>query len=82
MTEFGASNKKGKDIDGEKSCQPILKQFVTEYLANHAVNENKDDGGFVGATLWATGHDWDNYNLLFGPDTYQFKTFIDGLIEK
>jgi len=82
VTEFGASNKKGKDIDGEKSCQPILKQFVTEYLANHAVNENKDDGGFVGATLWATGHDWDNYNLLFGPDTYQFKTFIDGLIEK
>lgn len=79
VTEFGASNNKEKK--SEESCKPILNEFV-QYLIANAVKENEAAGGFLGATLWATGHDWGDYNLLFGPDTYQFKTFINNTVGK
>ncbi|MCD6025682.1 MAG: putative Cellulase [Solimicrobium sp.] len=75
VTEFGTSR------HAEESCQPILKEFV-QYLTRNAVKESDLEGGFVGATLWATGHDWGDYNLLFSPETYQFKTLMNNAITR
>lgn len=61
VTEFGA----GAD---SATCQTALSQFMN-YLQDNAAN-NKDYG-FVGWTIWSTGHGWGDYNLRVTPDSYQ-----------
>ncbi|ARG97215.1 hypothetical protein B6N58_05815 [Legionella micdadei] len=61
VTEFGA----GRSSD---SCRAPLTHFM-QYLQDNAA---KDKGyGFVGWTIWSTGHGWGNYNLRVLPNSYQ-----------
>jgi len=62
VTEFGS----GTD---QSSCQVALQQFLN-YLKDNAANGGKDYG-FVGWTIWSTGHGWGNYNLRVTPTSYQ-----------
>jgi endoglucanase len=63
VTEFGAGT-------NAQSCEPPLKQFLTFLKNNNAQNH---DSGFVGWTVWSTGHGWGNYNLRVTPNSYQTK---------
>ncbi len=49
------------------TCGPALNQFLA-YMQNNSAN-NKDYG-FVGWTIWSTGHGWGNYNLRVLPNSY------------
>jgi endoglucanase len=60
VTEFGV----GKDAS---TCSPILNQFMN-YLKMHAATKYKY--GFVGWTIWSTGHGWGSYNLRVLPNSY------------
>ncbi len=63
VTEFGTGI-------NAVSCKPPLKQFM-QYLSDNAAR-NKDYG-FIGWTIWSTGHGWGNYNLRVQPTSYQMK---------
>lgn len=69
VTEFGAGR-------NSASCQAPLNQFM-QYLQDNSAN-NKDHG-FVGWTIWSTGHGWGNYNLRVKPDSYQMRVLSDYL---
>ncbi len=60
VTEFGS----GTD---STTCSTALTQFM-DYLKNNTAN-NKDYG-FLGWTIWSTGHGWGNYNLRVTPTSY------------
>lgn len=64
ITEFGA----GRD---SATCAPALNQFL-QYLKNNSANGK--EFGFVGWTIWSTGHGWGDYNLRVIPTSYQFET--------
>lgn len=61
VTEFGA----GTD---SATCTVALNKFLQYLKENSAEGKNY---GFVGWTVWATGHGWGNYNLRVTPDSYQ-----------
>ena len=61
VTEFGA----GTD---SSSCTTPLNQFVQYMKDNTATNK---EYGFLGWTIWSTGHGWGAYNLLVTPTSYQ-----------
>lgn len=61
VTEFGS----GRD---RNSCDPAFTAFLN-YLKDHSA-KNKDDG-FIGWTIWSTGHGWGDYNLRVTPTSYQ-----------
>ena len=63
VTEFGS----GTD---SASCQGALTQFLNYLQDNSAKNK---DYGFVGWTVWSTGHGWGDYNLRVTPTSYQMK---------
>ena len=50
---------------------PILNGFLN-YLKDNAA-KNKDYG-FIGWTIWSSGHGWGDYNLRVTPTSYQMKT--------
>lgn len=60
VTEFGS----GLD---SISCAPALDSFV-KYLADHSAKNNTF--GFVGWTIWSSGHGWGDYNLRVKPTSY------------
>ena len=60
VTEFGA----GTD---SSSCSSALTTFMN-YLSDNAAKDK--DYGFVGWTIWSTGHGWGNYNLRVTPTSY------------
>lgn len=60
VTEFGA----GTDAS---SCTSTLNQFV-QYMKDNAAGQK--NYGFVGWTIWSTGHGWGSYNLLVTPSSY------------
>ncbi|CEK10322.1 glycoside hydrolase family 5 protein [Legionella hackeliae] len=61
VTEFGT----GRDA---KSCTAPLRQFM-QYLQDNSAKGK--DYGFVGWTIWSTGHGWGDYNLRVKPNSYQ-----------
>jgi len=61
VTEFGSGT-------NAQSCEQPLKQFLT-YLKNNSAQTQ--ESGFVGWTIWSTGHGWGNYNLRVTPRSYQ-----------
>lgn len=61
VTEFGS----GSD---HTSCSVALSKFLNYLKDNSAKNT---DSGFVGWTIWSTGHGWGNYNLRVTPTSYQ-----------
>ncbi|MDP3705272.1 MAG: cellulase family glycosylhydrolase [Legionellaceae bacterium] len=63
VTEFGT----GKN---ESSCMTPLTQFM-QYLSDNTA-KNKEYG-FIGWTIWSTGHGWGNYNLRVTPTSYHMK---------
>lgn len=63
ITEFGA----GKNAD---SCATPLTQFL-QYLSDNTAKDK--NYGFIGWTIWSTGHGWGNYNLRVTPTSYQMK---------
>jgi endoglucanase len=60
VTEFGA----GAD---SASCSVAMTKFLN-YLQDNAAKDK--DYGFVGWTIWSTGHGWGNYNLRVTPSSY------------
>lgn len=64
VTEFGA----GKD---SATCSIAMSQFLNYLQTNAAQNKNY---GFIGWTIWSTGHGWGNYNLRVTPGSYQMQT--------
>lgn len=60
VTEFGS----GTDAN---ACQAPLQQFVEYMKTNSATNK---DYGFLGWTIWSTGHGWGGYNLRVTPNSY------------
>lgn len=64
VTEFGV----GQD---QASCTKPLGDFL-QYLKNNAYSTSKGYG-FVGWTVWSTGHGWGNYNLRVVPNDWKDK---------
>lgn len=60
VTEFGTGR-------NASSCREPLSQFMT-YLKEHS--SNKKAYGFLGWTIWSTGHGWGDYNLRVKPTSY------------
>ncbi len=60
VTEFSAGR-------NASSCREPLVKFMTYLKDNAAKNKNH---GFVGWTIWATGHGWGDYNLRVKPTSY------------
>lgn len=69
VTEFGA----GRD---SQSCKEPLKKFMTYLKDNSAKNK---EYGFVGWTVWSTGHGWGDYNLRVTPTSYQMNVLKEYL---
>lgn len=63
VTEFGA----GRD---DKSCTIALTSFMNYLKTNSAKNK---DYGFIGWTVWSSGHGWGDYHLRVTPVSYQAK---------
>lgn len=63
VTEFGA----GTDSE---SCSRALMMFLDYLKANPDKN---NEGGFIGWTIWSTGHGWGDYNFRVTPGSYQMK---------
>lgn len=63
VTEFGGGRDSG-------SCSSALNQFM-QYLQTNSSKNN--DYGFVGWTIWSTGHGWGDYNLRVKPNSYQMQ---------
>ncbi|KTD18893.1 Endoglucanase precursor [Legionella jordanis] len=61
VTEFGS----GKN---QASCSTALRQFLQYLQDNSAQGKNY---GFVGWTIWSTGHGWGDYNLRVKSTSYQ-----------
>jgi len=61
VTEFGV----GKD---QASCSAPLTSFL-DYMKKNAYIEGQ--GGFVGWTVWSTGHGWGEYNLRVIPGDWK-----------
>lgn len=61
VTEFGA----GTDT---QTCTSALTDFMN-YLKENAAKNN--ESGFIGWTVWSTGHGWGEYNLRVTPSSYQ-----------
>lgn len=61
VTEFGVGQ-------NAASCTPALTQFM-DYLKSNASGSN--NYGFVGWTIWSSGHGWGNYNLRVQPNDYR-----------
>lgn len=60
VTDFGVS----KDAS---TCAKPLSQFM-DYMQNNTAGEN--GFGFVGWTLWSSGHAWGKYPFRVTPDSY------------
>ena len=60
VTEFGG----GKD---QESCSASLSTFL-QYLQTNAAKSG--ESGFIGWTIWSTGHGWGDYNLRVTPNSY------------
>lgn len=71
VTEFGA----GRDSN---TCAPALRQFM-QYLKDNALTVDKGYG-FIGWTIWSTGHGWGNYNLRVTPTDYKMQVLKEFLI--
>jgi endoglucanase len=79
VTEFNTP------YDNPASCQTVLSSFV-QYLTDNKASAGT--GGFIGATLWGAGRGWntgasdpaDRYILLVTPDSYQYNTFMQGVV--
>lgn len=70
VTEFGAGQ-------NASNCTAPMQQFA-QYLKDNSAKGK--DYGFVGWTIWATGHGWGGYNLRVKPDSYQWsvlKQFLE-----
>lgn len=63
VTEFGA----GKDSG---TCSTAMTKFLN-YLQDHSA-KNKEYG-FIGWTIWSTGHGWGDYNLRVTPTSYHMQ---------
>jgi endoglucanase len=63
VTEFGG----GKDAG---SCGAAMTRFMDYLKDNSAKNK---DYGFVGWTVWSTGHGWGDYNLRVTPKSYHMQ---------
>ncbi len=63
VTEFGVGQ-------NATSCTPALTQFMDYLKSNTAQNSNY---GFVGWTIWSSGHGWGGYNLRVQPNDYRMK---------
>jgi endoglucanase len=61
VTEFGSGRESA-------SCSTAMTQFM-DYLKNNSL-QNKEYG-FIGWTIWSTGHGWGDYNLRIKPTSYQ-----------
>ncbi|WP_173237970.1 cellulase family glycosylhydrolase [Legionella antarctica] len=61
VTEFGTGN-------NASSCSQPLNEFM-QYMQDNAIKDK--DFGFVGWTIWSTGHGWGGYNFRVKPDSYQ-----------
>lgn len=59
----------------QQSCSKPFSDFLS-YLRTHAYTSEKQYG-FVGWTIWSTGHGWGNYNLRVKPHDWK-----DAIIEK
>lgn len=62
VTEFGVGS-------NQQSCSTPLNAFLT-YLSNNSYSVSKGYG-FVGWTVWSTGHGWGNYNLRVRPNDWK-----------
>ena len=60
VTEFGS----GKD---SQTCSLALTAFM-DYLKTNAAKNG--ESGFIGWTIWSTGHGWGDYNLRVTPTSY------------
>lgn len=69
VTEFGAGIANGPSGQMDPSCKAALNAFM-QYLQSNAVSEN-NPYGFIGWTIWSTGHGWGNYNLRVTPTSDQ-----------
>lgn len=63
VTEFGA----GQD---SASCAGTMNLFM-QFLKNNSAKGK--DYGFMGWTIWSTGHGWGGYNLRVTPASYQMQ---------
>jgi endoglucanase len=61
VTEFGTGA-------GSASCSIALMSFMQYLIDNAAKDKNY---GFIGWTIWSTGHGWGDYNLRVKPTSYQ-----------
>lgn len=72
VTEFGAGT------DGV-SCGESLQKFMNYLKDNTAKNK---DYGFIGWTIWSTGHGWGDYNLRVTPTSYHMQVLKNYLYAK
>jgi endoglucanase len=63
VTEFGAGKDRG-------SCTEALTKLLNYMKDNSAKNK---EYGFVGWTIWSTGHSWGEYRLRVTPESYQMR---------
>lgn len=63
VTEFGTGN-------NAASCSAPLNNFMQYLQENSAKDKNY---GFVGWTIWSSGHGWGGYNLRITPDSYHMQ---------
>jgi len=61
VTEFGSGS-------NSASCKIALTKFL-DYLKDNTAKDGKDYG-FIGWTIWSTGHGWGNYELRVTPTSY------------
>ncbi len=66
VTEFGTGR-------NASSCREPLNQFMSYLKYNSSAIRGKTSKayGFLGWTIWATGHGWGDYNLRVRPASYQ-----------
>jgi endoglucanase len=63
VTEFGA----GTD---QATCSVAMRAFLNYLKDNAAHGKNY---GFIGWTIWSTGHGWGSYNLRVTPSSYHMQ---------
>ena len=61
VTEFGAGIQGGSTGHMDSTCTTALDGFM-QYLQTNAYSD-ANGYGFVGWTIWSTGHGWGSYNL-------------------
>lgn len=75
VTEFGVSKN-----DSTGDCNNTMQSFLNAVNDNAATLDsdgNVQDGGFIGWTVWSTGHGWGDYNLLVTTDSSTFDVLAD-----